>query len=88
MKRRDFIAGLGSATAWPLAGRAQQPAPAIGVLSASSPGLMNSDRMRAFLEGLREAGYVEGRNANTAGQTANTIDCRPWWPIWFIVGYR
>src|SRR5215471_5459789 len=61
--RRDFLATLGgAAVAWPLAARAQQGAmPVIGVLSAEWPNLF-SDRLRAFHDGLRETGYVEGRN--------------------------
>src|SRR5262249_4552523 len=60
--RRELIAGLGSAMAWPLAARAQQAAmPVIGVLSAEWPDLF-TDRLRAFHDGLRETGYVEGRN--------------------------
>src|SRR5258707_14346687 len=60
--RRKFLATLGGAAAWPLAARAQQGAmPVVGVLSAEWPNLF-SDRLRAFHDGLRETGYVEGRN--------------------------
>src|ERR1700730_11592974 len=63
MRRRDFIRGIvGSATAWPLAVRAQQSAmPLIGFLG---PGSAQSDayRVTAFRQGLREAGFVEGQN--------------------------
>jgi putative ABC transport system substrate-binding protein len=61
--RRELLAALGgAAAAWPLAARAQQGAmPVIGVLSAEWPNLF-SDRLRAFHDGLRETGYVEGRN--------------------------
>src|SRR5260370_14050831 len=60
--RRKFLATLGGAAAWPLAARAQQGAmPGVGVLSAEWPNLF-SDRLRAFHDGLRETGYVEGRN--------------------------
>jgi len=58
MKRREFIAALGGAAAWPMVARAQQTSvPVIGYLNPQAPGAYAEP-----LRGLRETGYVEGEN--------------------------
>jgi len=62
LRRREFIAGLGSAAAWPLEARAQRSAmPVVGVVNGASADV-SAERERAFLKGLSEGGYVGGQN--------------------------
>ena len=58
--RRELLAAIGGAAAWPLAARAQQPAmPVVGLLHPSST---DTSRLRAFRQGLKDAGFIEGEN--------------------------
>src|SRR5262249_24255289 len=63
VKRRDFITLLGGAAAWPLAARAQQPGklPTIGFLGQSTRSA-TSEWTNAFVQRLRELGWIDGRN--------------------------
>ena len=63
LRRRAFITLLGAAAAWPIAGRAQEGAklPTIGYLGATTPSA-ESQRIAAFVQRLREFGWIESRN--------------------------
>jgi len=62
MRRREFIAAIGGAAAWPIGVRAQQLAlPVVGFLGSDTPELY-ADRLRAFRRGLKDAGYIESEN--------------------------
>jgi putative tryptophan/tyrosine transport system substrate-binding protein len=80
MKRREFMAGLGGAVAWPLAARAQQSAlPVVGFLSLDrSASKSETANMAAFRRGLREMGFVAGQNTaieyrSAEGQPQNLL---------------
>src|SRR5262252_2306238 len=63
IKRREFIAALGSAAAWPVLARAQQPAvPVVGFLSSQSADDDYKNVTVPFFQGLKETGYVVGQN--------------------------
>jgi putative ABC transport system substrate-binding protein len=78
MRRREFFGVLGGVAAWPFAARAQQPPMAvIGVLDPTSPEA-EADRLRAFRQGLKESGFVEGENVAIEYRWAdNQIDRLP-----------
>lgn len=61
MKRREFIALLGGAAAWPVSSLAQQAIPVVGYLSALSEA-QAVPQLNAFRRGLSETGFAEGRN--------------------------
>jgi putative tryptophan/tyrosine transport system substrate-binding protein len=66
MRRRDFIAGLGSVAVWSVVGRGQQSAvPTIGFLSSRSPG-ESAGVVAAFKDGLYQQGFIEGKNVAIA----------------------
>jgi putative tryptophan/tyrosine transport system substrate-binding protein len=79
MKRRELIAGLGSAVAWPLVARAQQPAmPVIGYLSPQSANDDYKIITVPFLQGMKDSGYVEGQNVAVEYRYAeNQLDRLP-----------
>jgi putative tryptophan/tyrosine transport system substrate-binding protein len=78
MRRRDFIAavggaGIGGVAGWPLAVRAQRrPLPVIGVLTVGGVATVNQALLPAFMRGLSENGYVEGRNVAIDYRNAGT----------------
>ena len=70
--RRKFLATLGAAAAWPLAARAQQPGGMrrIGVLMpAASDNQRYQASLAAFLQGLQQLGWTDGRNVMPLGQS-------------------
>jgi ABC-type uncharacterized transport system substrate-binding protein len=62
LKRRDVIALAGAAVAWPFGARAQSALPVVGLLDPTTPDAATADRLRAFRQGLKDAGFVEGEN--------------------------
>jgi putative tryptophan/tyrosine transport system substrate-binding protein len=79
MRRREFIVGLGSAAAWPVVARAQQPAlPIVGFLIPQSADEVYKNMTVPFLQGLKEAGYVEDQSVHVEYRYAeNKFDRLP-----------
>jgi putative ABC transport system substrate-binding protein len=77
MRRREFIALLGGVAAWPLAARAQQlgKSPTIGFLGATTPTIW-SPFVGAFLQRLRELGWIDGRDIGIEYRWAEGRDDR------------
>jgi putative ABC transport system substrate-binding protein len=85
MRRREFIVGLASAAALPTTVGVQQPAvPVVALLRPGQPGT-SPEITAAFLEGLKEGRYVEGRNVAIEYRWAEgaTIASPHWRPISF-----
>jgi putative ABC transport system substrate-binding protein len=77
MRRREFIAGLGGAAAWPVVARGQQAAmPVVGFVSSLSPQELTFV-MPAFHEGLKQMGYVEGRDIAIFTPAAKSMSYSP-----------
>ena len=74
--RRRFLIGLGSATTWPFAVRAQQaPLQLIGILASAAP--LSPDTLPGFRKGLSDVGYGEGRNVAIVVRAAERYDQLP-----------
>ena len=61
MRRREFISLLGAAAAWPLTARAQEPRRVIGALGSAASGAFPGTEA-AFIQGLKDTGFIEGKN--------------------------
>jgi putative ABC transport system substrate-binding protein len=91
MRRREFIAGIGGAAAWPLVARAQQPKlPMVGLLNGVSFEGPYAVPVAAIRQGLQEAGFVEGKNLAIEYRTADGEygGCRNWRLILFAAKWR
>src|SRR5262245_51465045 len=79
LRRREFITLLGGAAAWPLAVRAQQTAlPVVGFLRSETLTNVPPERVTAFRQGLKEAGFIEGQNVAIE---IHSSEDRTRWPL-------
>src|SRR5215470_10842518 len=77
MRRREFIAGLGSAAAWQITARAQQKMPVIGYLNPASPAeAEGTGLLPAFRQGLAQVGYLERQNVTIEYRFAQNDNAR------------
>jgi putative ABC transport system substrate-binding protein len=75
MRRRDFVCAIAALGAWPLTARAQRPMPVVGFLS-NAYFAQWGDLVEAFRQGLKEAGYEEGRNVAIEYRFAEGVDAK------------
>ncbi len=73
MRRREFMACVGGAAVWPLAARAQPAMPVIGLFASAS---FSNERVVAFRQGLKEAGFTDGQNVVIAYRAAQNQPAR------------
>ena len=89
MRRREFIALIGGAAAWPYGARAQQQAlPVIGFLSGGTEEVHSAPLPPHFTKALVSPGLLRGGMSKfcIVGRRRTTIDCPHWWPISCVAG--
>ena len=76
MNRRAFMVALGGAAAWPLAARAQQRAMPVIAILGSTTAAASAPVVSAFMQGLKDTGFLEGQNMAIEARWANDQDDR------------